>query len=111
MSVDFVNRICPYCKDPNYMIDISDVSKTYKYKCMNCYNYFNDNDFEPLQPTLKTKCMNKKVDIVEVVRCKDCKYCNNKDYVCEHPNEWGNEDTRNQRNPEWFCADGERKEG
>lgn len=88
------------------MIDISDVSKTYKYKCMNCYNYFNDNDFEPLQPTLKTKCMNKKVDIVEVVRCKNCKHgckCDapHEDYWCE------NLEIYSQGN--WFCADGKPK--
>ena len=46
----------------------------------------------------------------DLIRCKDCKYCNKYDYVCEHPNEWGNEDTRNQRNLDWFCADGEAKE-
>lgn len=46
----------------------------------------------------------------EIIRCKDCKYCNKYDFVCEHPNEWGNEDTRNQCNVEFFCADAERKE-
>lgn len=46
----------------------------------------------------------------EIVRCRDCKYCNKYDYVCEHPNEWGNEDTRNQRNLDWFCADAEKED-
>ena len=46
----------------------------------------------------------------ELIRCKDCKYCNKHDYMCEHPNEWGNEDTRNQCNPEWFCADGKKRD-
>ena len=43
----------------------------------------------------------------ELVRCKNCKY-HEVDMVCSHPSEWGNEETRNHRNPEFFCADGER---
>ena len=43
-----------------------------------------------------------------VVRCKDCKYSAS-DMACTHPNEWGNEVSRNDGNPDWFCADGERK--
>ena len=39
------------------------------------------------------------VDAVEVVRCKDCKYF--KTPLCE------NEDNHD----DWFCADGERKDG
>ena len=39
------------------------------------------------------------VDAVPVVRCKDCKYF--KTRLCE------NEDNHD----EWFCADGERKDG
>ena len=76
MSMEFVNRICPNCKNPNYMVFLGDFSKAYKYKCMNCNRYFNDIDFEkePIQPVLKSECMNTKVDMVEVVRCKDCKF-------------------------------------
>ena len=110
MSIEFVNRICPNCKNPNYMMYIGDVAKLYKYKCMNCFRYFNDDDFEkePLQPDWKTWCINKKVDMVEVVRCKDCihyrYYGLTEDTVsectidhCENPDK------------EWFCADGERR--
>ena len=51
MSMEFANRICPNCKNPNYMVSLGDFSKAYKYKCMNCNRYFNDIDFgEPLQP-------------------------------------------------------------
>ena len=39
------------------------------------------------------------VDAVEVVRCKDCKYF--KTRLCENEGNYDN----------WFCADGERKEG
>lgn len=100
MSMEFINRICPGCKSPNF------------YKCMNCNMHISDDDFEkePLQPVWKSKCMNIKVDMVEVVRCKDCKHwdkdhteeCDNIDSVCFH-NGWCK--------PDWFCADGERKEG
>lgn len=64
---------------------------------------------EPLQPVWKSECMNTKVDMVEVVRCKDCIHwdkghteeCENSDSVCFH-NGWCK--------PDWFCADGERSE-
>lgn len=123
--MEFVNRICPNCKNPNYMVLLGNFSKAYKYKCMNCNGYFNDNDFEkePLQPV-----MNQKVEFIEsyikigngdyqwndnhgeLVRCKDCihyrYYGLTEDTVsectidhCENPDE------------EWFCADGEREEG
>ena len=70
MSMDFVNIICPNCKNPNYMVLLGDFSKVYKYKCMNCNGYFNDIDFEkePLQPVWKSECMNTKVDVAQIVR-------------------------------------------
>lgn len=111
MSMEFANRICPNCNNPNYMVLLGDFSTAYKYKCMNCNRYFNDIDFEkePLQPVWKTECLNKKVDMVEVVRCKYCsewdettEECSNIDSVC----------FRNGRcRPDWFCADGKRKQG
>lgn len=45
----------------------------------------------------------------EIVRCKDCKYAA-PDMACSHESEWGNEISRNRCNPNWFCADGLRKE-
>jgi hypothetical protein len=109
--MDFVNIICPNCKNPNYMVLLGDFSKVYKYKCMNCNRYFNDIDFEePLQPVWKMECMNTKVDMVEVVRCKDCRFrqsrvsriidgkeCN----LCEM--------IKGYKPADWYCADGERK--
>lgn len=102
MSMEFVNRICPNCKSPNYMVSLGDFSKTYEYKCMNCNRYFNDIDFEkePLQLVWKSECMNRKVDMVEVVRCKDCKHAEH----CEIYAGWDGQHL------DWFCADGERKE-
>lgn len=50
------------------------------------------------------------MDVLPLVLCKDCKHwdeghseeCDNSDSVCFH-NGWCK--------PDWFCADGERKEG
>ena len=56
------------------------------------------------------------IDAVEIVRCKDCKYrlhlqatsCHPEQYLCRlddrtfYP-------SRKANNPEWFCADGERR--
>ena len=107
MSMEFANRICPNCKNPNYMVLLGDYSKEYKYKCMNCNRYFNDIDFEkePLQPVWKTEFLNRKVDMVEVVRCKDCKHYD-KDENC-----WLGTCLENGicSTPDWFCADGERR--
>lgn len=48
---------------------------------------------------------NKKADMVEVVRCKDCRYCKypKSEYWCEQGHLHGNTET-------WFCADGKRGE-
>jgi len=107
MNIEFANRICPNCWNPNYVVFLGDFSKTYKYKCMNCNHYFNDIDVDvPSAPVWKSECMNSKVDMVEVVRCKDCKHGEkcvepHKDYWCNlyEGYKWS----------EWFCADGERR--
>ena len=107
-SMEFVNRICPNCKNPNYMVLLGDFSKAFKYKCMNCNRYFNDIDFEkePLQPVWKSECMNVKIDMVEVVRCKDCKHwtrreCGSYGTCCMHDGFY---------DADWYCADGEKRE-
>ena len=85
------------------MVLLGDFSKAYKYKCMNCNRYFNDIDFEKesLQSVWKSECMNTKVDMVEVVRCKDCKRRLTINCWCDY---------MARRDPNWFCASGERKE-
>lgn len=50
------------------------------------------------------------VDAVPVVRCRECKYCYSEGFVnvrnvCEKHYDFGNVDD------DWFCADGERKDG
>ena len=115
MSLEFVNRICPNCRNSNYMVLLGDFSKAYKYKCMNCNWYFNDVDFEkePLQHVWKSECMNTKVDMVEVVRCKDCKHATMTadGKMCKYC-EMDTDDFGDQRevyhDADWFCADGER---
>lgn len=37
----------------------------------------------------------------EIVRCKDCVFRDNRDGMCEH--------VQQIRDPDWFCADGERR--
>ena len=106
MSMEFANRICPNCKNPNCVVFLGDFSKAYKYKCMNCNRYFNDIDFEePLQPVWKSKCMNTKVDMVEVVRCKNCKFWNNNGIITKCEKHIGN-----GYPGDWFCADGVKRE-
>jgi hypothetical protein len=105
MSMEFANRICPSCWNPNYVVFLGDFSKAYKYKCMNCNYYFNDIDIdEPSAPDWKTEHMNSKVDMVEVIRCKNCKWWH-------HNSTCYNEKVRfgSYRKPDWFCADGERR--
>ena len=47
------------------------------------------------------------VDVVEVVRCKDCKHRDPEDKKCDsgHDIQW-----QLPRQDDWFCADGERRE-
>ena len=63
-------------------------------------------DAEPLQPDWKTWCINKKVDMVEVVRCKDC---DNKECWGRAGNVVCGIDGTPHR-PDWFCADGVKRE-
>ena len=69
-------------------------------------------DAEPQQPVWNTECMNKKVDTVEVVRCKDCLYCvkePNGELYCDIL-AVGYEPLGSKKvSADWFCADGERR--
>ncbi len=108
--MEFANRICPNCKNPNYVVFLVDFSKAFKYKCMNCNHYFNDVE-EP-----------QKADMVEIVRCKNCKH---RPTQTQPPKTYGFsiEFPEGSRcpcqcsdgfyswypNDDWFCANGERK--
>ena len=50
----------------------------------------------------------KPIDAVPVVRCKYCKHY--KDGWCYNPNTYDDEKTRGNTIPDWFCADGKRRE-
>lgn len=43
------------------------------------------------------------IDAVEVVRCKECKFCSIHNQWCKRHNKMTSDN--------WFCADGERKDG
>ena len=97
----------------NYMVSLGDFSKVYKYKCMNCNRYFNDIDFEEsLQPAWKSECMNTKVDMVKVVRCRDCRHLFDAEYndnCCDVLMEKAGWSAEITVDPDWFCADGDRR--
>lgn len=72
MNFEFVNRICPNCKNPNYMVSLKDFCTEYKYKCINCNRYFNDSDFEePVQPVLKKNDGNRTADSEKIIDEKE----------------------------------------
>ena len=48
------------------------------------------------------------VDAVEVVRCRDCKYCDPENHHCDHPMSTA---APLSRKPDDFCSYVERKEG
>lgn len=75
MSMELANRICPKCKNPNYMVLLGDFSKAYKYKCMNCNRYFNDIDFEkePLETQKTGEWITQPSNIPNVLwKCSEC---------------------------------------
>lgn len=45
---------------------------------------------------------------IELVRCKDCKYWRQNTEFCGR---WSVGNVARHTPPDWFCADGERKEG
>ena len=47
--MNFVNRICPKCNNPNYVVSLGNFSSAFKYKCMNCNSYLLEEDFLPVQ--------------------------------------------------------------
>lgn len=71
--------------------------------------YPNGNPYEKNQGCLAQQAADIIENLVDVVRCKDCKYAE-VDMCCSHPIEWNNSKSRNHYNPNWFCADGERAE-
>lgn len=64
-------------------------------------------NFNDLLAAVLEEAKRSQKDIVEVVRCKDCKHYN--DGWCYNPNTYDDEKTRGNTSPDWYCADGERK--
>lgn len=48
------------------------------------------------------------VDVVPVVRCRECKHCDPENYHCDHPMGTA---APLKRKPDDFCSYGERKDG
>jgi len=106
-----VNKICPYCENPKYMVDISEYSKQFPYKCINCNRYFREEDFgwkETIEIVPSDEAVPKpNKNLVEVVRCYECKWY-----------KWGDPDAETVycqlhgrcHEYNWYCADGERSE-
>ncbi len=44
----------------------------------------------------------------QIVRCKDCRHY--KDGFCYNPNTYDDGKTRGNTVPDWYCADGERRD-
>lgn len=74
MSLESVNKICPNCNNPNYMVLLGNLSNAYKYKCMNCNSYFNDIDFEEALPGTTTIKIKQPLPIT-ITRCLACGKC------------------------------------
>ena len=96
--MQFVNRICPRCKNPNYMVSLNGFSNVFQFKCMNCNSYYTDDDF-----TIRDAPANN--DLVEIVRCKDCRFREDPDSIISHWLPCQLVKTAD----DWFCADGKRK--
>lgn len=63
------NKICPRCHNANYVRYLGELSDSYKYKCINCNAYLNDEDFE--QSILNSSENNKKLNSGGVVSFED----------------------------------------
>ena len=63
------NKICPRCHNANYVRYLEELSDSYKYKCINCNAYLNDEDFE--KPALNNSENNKKMNSGGVVSYED----------------------------------------
>lgn len=72
-----------------------------------CFDY--GNILDPAHGGVKCDSFKSSADVVEVVRCKDCKYWGGSTfgYVCEA---WSGMDLKNHTRPNGFCNYGERKE-
>ena len=47
--MNIVNRICPKCNNPNYVVSLGNFSNAFQFKCMNCNSYLCEEDFWPAQ--------------------------------------------------------------
>ena len=103
-----VDMICPNCKNENYVVDLSSFSKAFKYKCMNCNQYFNENDPSAYDSGYVKGYHDALMIQPEIVRCIDCKWqkwvdIDDEVVFCK----WHND----AHSMDWYCADGRKKDG
>lgn len=78
------------------------IEKYAHYGIMHCYDAYDLEDILSECPT---------ADVVEVVRCKDCKYAHiTMDGECKHCDIWFPDETEYMPG-DYYCASGERKDG
>ena len=63
------NKICPKCHNANYVRYLGELSDSYKYKCINCNAYLNDEDFK--KSALNNSENNKKMNSGGIVSYED----------------------------------------
>ena len=93
-----------------------DIFSAKQQELLKFYRYYQLNDEEKEEFNRYDSYLNEieaipTADVVEVVRCKDCSHCivnekhPDKPLICCRTKMCGT------TKPEWFCADGEKKEG
>ena len=78
--------------------------------CKVCGKLLPNVRFDPTEVTICQNCADRmKEDLVQVVRCKDCRNAvvyDDNEVVCAHIDSNGND----KHTANWFCADGVRKQ-
>lgn len=79
----------------------------YKQNCIECPYYkgnstcMDDKDKDALELLKEQEDLGAEQHPQELVRCKDCVFRDDRDGMCEH--------VQQVRDPNWYCADAERK--
>lgn len=98
---------CPFCGHSAVIREHRFYSeKSYGVICSNCGA--TSFQFYPTMGEAVAAWNTRAADVKPVVRCKDCKHYN--DGWCYNPNTYDDEKTRGNTAPDWYCADGERRE-
>ena len=65
----YINRICPRCGNGSYMVDITEFSREYPYKCINCNSYFTYDDFNigVVEQVIRKDGVNKLMELKDTI--------------------------------------------